>query len=275
MVERVQGPPVKTPPKAKEPSRDFLHLIPMIVVALAFLGIWELIFRLKIWEPFLFPGPAAVGQSLYDLWRDQVLLRAIGRTLSRLGVGFLISLVLGSILAFLMVHFARFGKGIQPYVLGLQTFPSIGWVPLALIWFGFSEAALLFVTIIGSLFAVTVSFADALRTVPPVYLKAARNMGSDGMDLILRVTVPAALPHLISAMKVGWSFAWRSLIGAEVIFASVGLGFLVNQGRENLNIAQVMGMMIVILIIGVLVDRVLFSRTHEWASRRRGLLPSH
>jgi NitT/TauT family transport system permease protein len=189
-------------------------------------------------------------------------------------VGFLISLVLGSILAFLMVHFATFGKGIQPYVLGLQTFPSIGWVPLALIWFGFSEAALLFVTIIGSLFSVTVSFADALRTVPPVYLKAARNMGSDGMDLILRVTVPAALPHLISAMKVGWSFAWRSLIGAEVIFASVGLGFLVNQGREELNIAQVMGMMIAILAIGVLVDRVLFSRTHEWASRRRGLIPS-
>src|SRR5436309_3057443 len=82
-------------------------------------------------------------------------------------------------------------------------------------------------------FAVTVSFADALRTVPPVYLKAARNMGSDGMDLILRVTVPAALPHLISAAKIGWSFAWRSLIGAEVIFATVGLGFLVNQGRDN------------------------------------------
>jgi NitT/TauT family transport system permease protein len=273
MVERIQGPPV-SPRKPRESSGRFLHLIPMIVVALAFLGIWEAVYRLKVWPSFLIPGPTAVANSLYDLWKEQVLVRAIGRTLGRLGVGFLISLVLGSILAFLMVHFATFGKGIQPYVLGLQTFPSIGWVPLALIWFGFSEAALLFVTIIGSLFSVTVSFADALRTVPPVYLKAARNMGSDGMDLILRVTVPAALPHLISAMKVGWSFAWRSLIGAEVIFASVGLGFLVNQGREELNIAQVMGMMIAILAIGVLVDRVLFSRTHEWASRRRGLIPS-
>ena len=275
MVERVQGPSVNRPRERRKSPRKFLHLIPMIVVAVASIGVWEAVFRLKVWPSFLFPGPADVALSLYDLWKQDILLRSIGRTLVRLGVGFLISLVLGSILAFLMVHFATFGKGIQPYVLGLQTFPSIGWVPLSLIWFGFSEAGLLFVTIIGSLFAVTVSFADALRTVPPVYLKAARNMGSDGMDLILRVTVPAALPHLISAMKVGWSFAWRSLIGAEVIFATVGLGFLVNQGREDLSIAQVMGVMIVILVIGVLVDRVLFSRTYEWASRRRGLLPSH
>jgi NitT/TauT family transport system permease protein len=247
----------------------------MIVVAVAFVGIWELIFRLGIWQPpFLFPGPAAVANSLYALWKVQGLVPAIGRTLVRLGVGFLISLVLGSILAFLMVHFATFGKGIQPYVLGLQTFPSIAWVPLSLIWFGFSEAALLFVTIAGSLFSITVSFADALRTVPPVYLKAARNMGSDGMDLILRVTVPAALPHLISAMKIGWSFSWRSLIGAEVIFASVGLGSLLSQQGEGVSIAQVMAIMIVILVIGVLVDRVLFSRTQEWASRRRGLIPS-
>lgn len=275
MVERVQDSPLKKPQKARESSRKFLHLIPMIVVALVFVGVWELVFRLRIVQPtFLFPGPAAVANSLYDLWKQQVLFPAIGRTLARLGVGFLISLVLGSILAFLMVHFATFGKGIQPYVLGLQTFPSIAWVPLSLIWFGFSEAALLFVTIVGSLFSITVSFADALRTVPPVYLRAARNMGSDGMDLILRVTVPAALPHLISAMKVGWSFAWRSLIGAEVVFASVGLGSLLSQGRENIHYEQVMGIMIAILAIGVLVDRVLFSRTHEWASRRRGLIPS-
>jgi NitT/TauT family transport system permease protein len=247
----------------------------MIVVAVAFVGIWELVFRLKIVQPpVLFPSPGAVANSLYALWKDQTLPEAIGRTLARLGVGFLISLVLGSILAFLMVHFATFGKGIQPYVLGLQTFPSIAWVPLSIIWFGFSEAALLFVTIVGSLFSISVSFADALRTVPPVYLRAARNMGSEGMDLILRVTVPAALPHLISAMKVGWSFAWRSLIGAEVVFASVGIGALVSQGREGFIYQQVMGMMLVILVIGVLVDRVLFSRTYEWASRRRGLMPS-
>lgn len=273
MVESTEAPALKPPPE-RWSARGFRHLIPMALVAVGVLGLWELIVRIQIWPRYLFPSPGEVANALVDLWNRAVLVRAIAATLSRLAVGFLLSLVLGALLAFTMVHFATFGKGIQPYVLGLQTFPSIAWVPLSLIWFGFSEAALLFVTIIGSLFAVTVSFADALRTVPPVYLRAARNMGSDGMDLILRVTVPAALPHLISAAKVGWSFAWRSLIGAEVIFATVGLGFLVNQGREVLNIPQVLGVMIVILVLGVLVDRWFFSRTQEWASRRRGLIPS-
>lgn len=271
MVEPAQTLAVK---RNREPrsTRNFRHLIPMVVVAVVFVSIWELIFRLQIWPSFLFPSPGQVGRVLLDFWNGTILFRAIGVTLVRLAVGFLISLVLGALLAFLMVHFVTFGKGIQPYVLGLQTFPSIGWVPLSLLWFGFSEAALLFVTIIGSLFAVSVSFVDALRTVPPVYLQAARNMGSDGMDLILRVTVPAALPHLISAAKVGWSFAWRSLIGAEVIFATVGLGFLLERGRDVGNIAQVMAVMVVIFVIGILVDRWAFSRTQEWASRRRGLL---
>jgi NitT/TauT family transport system permease protein len=254
---------------------NFAHLIPMVLVAVIFLALWETLVRLQIWPPYLLPTPTEVAESLVSLWSRGILVRSIAVTLSRLAVGFLLSLVLGALLAFSMVHFARFGKGIQPYVLGLQTFPSIAWVPLSIIWFGFSESALLFVTIIGSLFAITVSFADALRTVPPVYGKAARTMGCDGLDLLLLVTVPAALPHLISAAKVGWSFAWRSLIGAEVIFATVGLGFLVNSGREVLDIPQVLGVMIVILVLGVLVDRWIFSRTANWAARRRGLLGSH
>ncbi len=270
------APPMAAPAAAKRrPSRDFAHLVPMVLVAVGFLAIWEAVVRLHLFFPqessYLFPGPAAVGTALVDLWNRAALFRSIAATLSRLAVGFLLSLVLGSILALLMVHFATFGKGIQPYVLGLQTFPSIAWVPVSIVWFGFSEASLLFVTIVGSLFAVTVSVADALRTVPPIYLRAARNMGCDGMELILRVTVPATLPHLITSAKVGWSFAWRSLVGAEVIFATVGLGFLVESASEAPNIAQVMAVMFVILVLGVLVDRVVFSRSQEWVSRRWGL----
>ncbi len=208
-------PPVAPPAAEKRRrSRDFVHLIPMILVAVGFLAIWEIVVRLHLFFPkeygYLFPGPADVGAALVDLWNHAALVRSVGATLSRLAVGFLLSLVLGA----------------------------------------FSEASLLFVTIIGSLFAVTVSVADALRTVPPIYLKAARNMGCDGMDLILRVTVPATLPHLISSAKVGWSFAWRSLVGAEVIFATVGLGFLVESASEAPNIAQVMAVMFVILVLG-------------------------
>jgi len=158
MVESTQALSMK---RTREPrsNRNLRHLIPMVIVAVAFVALWELIVQLHIWERYLFPGPDDVARSLLDIWNRGLLLRSIAATLVRLSVGFLISLMLGAILAFLMVHFATFGKGIQPYVLGLQTFPSIAWVPLSLIWFGFSESALLFVTIIGSLFAVSVSFA--------------------------------------------------------------------------------------------------------------------
>ena len=272
MVEQ----PDKTPVVARNPERslawEFRHLVPMVAVAVVAVVIWDLIVRWGIWGPF-FPGPTDVGHALVVFWNSTRLVRAIAATLRRLAVGFLMSLVLGALLAFFMVRFATFGKGIQPYILGLQTFPSIAWVPLALIWFGLSETTLLFVTIIGSVFGVSIAFADALRTVPPLYLRAARNMGSDGMDLILRVTVPAALPHLISAAKVGWSFAWRSLIGAELIFATVGLGFLLESASSVPDIAGVMGVMIVILVIGIVVDQLLFTKTQEWANRRRGLVP--
>ena len=271
MVEqRAQAPTLRR--RERGLAWEFRHLIPMVAVAIAAIGLWELIVRWGIWG-LLFPGPTDVLHALADVWDNTRLIRAIAATLRRLAVAFLISLVLGALLAFFMVRFVTFGKGIQPYILGLQTFPSIAWVPLSLIWFGFSETTILFVVIVGSVFGVSISFADALRTVPPVYLQAARNMGSDGMDLILRVTVPAALPHLISAAKVGWSFAWRSLIGAEIIFASVGLGFLLNASASVADIAGVMGVMIVILIIGIVVDQLVFTKSQEWVNRRRGLLP--
>jgi sulfonate transport system permease protein len=270
MVEQPAQVPIVKHHRERSLAWEFRHLIPMVAIAIAAIAIWEGIVRWGIWGP-LFPGPTEVVRALADFWNSTRLVRAIVATLRRLAVGFLISLVLGALLAFIMVRFTTFGRGIQPYILGLQTFPSLAWVPLSIIWFGFSETTLLFVTIIGSVFGVSISFADALRTVPPVYLQAARNMGSDGMDLILRVTVPAALPHLISAAKVGWSFAWRSLIGAEIIFATVGLGFLLNTRATIPDIGGVMGVMLVILVIGIVVDQLAFSKIQEWASRRRGL----
>src|SRR5207253_9410818 len=119
------------------PARGVRHLIPVVAIARSAIAIWEPGFRSGVWG-FLFPGPTQVARALVDVWNSTRLVRAIVATLRRLAVGFLISLVLGALLAFLMVRFTTFGKGIQPYILGLQTFPSIAWVPLSLIWFGFS-----------------------------------------------------------------------------------------------------------------------------------------
>src|SRR5207302_4064371 len=120
----------------------------------------------------------------------------------------------------------------------------------------YRDAGILFVTVIGSVFSIAMGFADSFATVPPLYHKAARNMGVQGSRLLLRVTVPAATPQLVTAAKVGWSFAWRSLIGAEIIFASLGgLGFLLDQGRNYFDVAQVFATMILLIAIGVVIER--------------------
>ncbi len=243
---------------------------PLIVLAVLVLA-WEAAHRLHLYPDFLFPGPLDAARSLVALARSGQLLPSLTATLTRLGISFLLSLVLGAILAALLVLIPWLRRGVQPLLLGLQSLPGIAWVPVALLWFGFSENALYFVTVIGSVFAITMGFVDAFSLVPPLYAKAGRNMGVSGVRLLVRVTIPAATPHLVSSAKVGWSFAWRSLIGAEIVFASVGLGFLLNQGREFLNVAQVFGTMVAVLVLGSAFERLLFARLERFVRRRWGL----
>lgn len=248
-------------------------ILPIVVVFFAIFVAWAIMFRLNLWPQYLFPSPLQVLDKLVILWNQGSLVRGISVTIQRLLMAFSMSLMLGIALAFLMANFPTLGRGTQPYILGLQTLPSIAWVPLSILWFGYSESALLFVTIVGSVFSITISFTDAIKTVSPTYIRAARNMGCDGIELLYRVSIPASLPNLISGTKHGWSFAWRSLLGAEIIFATAGLGFLLNVGREFLDISQVIAMMVTILFLGILFERIIFNRIQEWVSRRWGLSP--
>lgn len=260
-------------PSAGVRSMHYLikNILPVIVVFFAIFIVWAIMFRLNLWPQYLFPSPLQVLDKLVALWNQGSLTRGIGITIQRLTVAFSLSLMLGIALAFLMANFPTLGRGTQPYILGLQTLPSIAWVPLGILWFGYSESALLFVTIVGSVFSITISFTDAIKTVPPTYIRAARNMGCDGIELLYRVSIPASLPNLISGTKQGWSFAWRSLLGAEIIFATAGLGFLLNVGREFLDISQVVAMMVTVLFLGILFERIIFNKIQEWVNRRWGL----
>ena len=158
--------------------------------------------------------------------------------------------------------------------LGLQTLPSVCWVPLALLWFGIREEAVLFVVVMGTLWAVVLAVQESVLNVPPLYLRAAQTMGSNGWHLWSRVILPAALPGVLSGMKQGWAFAWRSLMAAEifvVIVTGFGLGSLLNAGRELLRMDQVMGVMAVVMIVGLLADLIFFSPIESWLRRSRGL----
>jgi NitT/TauT family transport system permease protein len=143
-----------------------------------------------------------------------------------------------------------------------------------LLWFGIREEAVLFVVVMGTLWAVVIAVQESVLNVPPLYLRAAQTMGSNGWHLWSRVIFPAALPGVLSGMKQGWAFAWRSLMAAEifvVIVTGFGLGSLLNAGRELLRMDQVMGVMAVVMLVGLLADLVFFAPLERWLRRSRGL----
>jgi NitT/TauT family transport system permease protein len=145
--------------------------------------------------------------------------------------------------------------------ISLQSLPSICWIPLALLWFGRVSvtAPILFVTVMGSLFATIVTVADGIRNVPPLFSRAGRTLGARGPRLYFAVLLPAALPGVVSGLKVGWSFAWRSLMAAELIVSSGGLGFLLQRDREFGDADGVLGTIIVIIVMGLLVQEAVFA----------------
>src|SRR5262249_32313323 len=195
-------------------------------------------------------------------------------TLRRLILGYVIGLGIGLPLGLFTASFKFVEDTIGVLALGLQTLPSVCWVPLALIWFGQTEGAMLFVVIMGTVWSVVIATDTGVRNIPPIYARAARTMGSNRFHKWFHVILPASLPYLVSGMKQGWAFAWRSLMAAEIyvtILTGFGLGNLLHYGRELNAMEQVIGIMLLIVAIGLLVDRLLFLPWERFMHRRWGL----
>ena len=248
--------------------------ITAIIVFAALVAIWEVLVRAKVWSPVLVPSPLDVGKYLVDAIRDGSLVAASWVTLKRLLLGYAVSLAIGLPLGLLLARFKFFQDTLGLLALGVQTLPSVCWAPLALLWFGPTESAMFFIVIMGSLWSITLAMDSGVRNVPPIYARAARTMGSSGWHTWLTVILPASLPFLVSGMKQGWAFAWRSLMAAEIyiniIRTGFGLGQLLHNGREQLAMEQVIGIMIVVVVIGLLVDKILFSPIERFMHRRWG-----
>ena len=235
---------------------------------------WQLLVAANVWSAVLLPSPLSVARYLLGALADGSLLGAAWVTTRRLLAGYAIGLIIGLPLGLLTAQFQIFRDTIGLVALGLQTLPSICWVPLALLWLGQTESAMLFVVIMGSLWSVLIATETGVRTMPAIYVRAARTMGSRGMHTWLKVILPASLPFLVSGMKQGWAFAWRSLMAAEIyvtILTGFGLGQLLHYGRELHAMDQVIAVMLVIVLIGVLADKILFSPWERFLRRRWGL----
>jgi NitT/TauT family transport system permease protein len=204
--------------------------------------------------------------------RDGRLGAAILKSLSRLAWGYLLSAGIGVALGMAIARSRLLQLAVKPLVLGLQALPSICWLPLALLWFGLSERAIIFVVVMGSLLAIAIAAEDGVASVDPLLLRASGVLGIRGARFYLGVLIPAALPGIVTGLKLGWSFAWRALMAGELLFVAGGLGQLLQQGREVLDVAQVMAVMIAIVGVGSVVDQVLFRLLELRIRRRWGLV---
>jgi NitT/TauT family transport system permease protein len=243
----------------------------LLVFYAGLFGVWALLAYLKVWPPYLFPTPKGVGQALYAGFQDHSFLIAIAVSMRRVLIGYAISVVLGMILGFGLASSKFLEETMGGLLVSLQSLPSICWWPLALLWFGLSQNAILFVVVMGSLLSVTLAMEDGRKQMPKIYSMAGRNLGASGFQLFWHVLLPASLPFIVSGLKQGWAFAWRSLITAEMLYLSLGLGQILMMGRDLNDMSAVIAVMILIIAIGYVIDGLVFKSMESRLQRRWGL----
>src|ERR1700733_554809 len=257
--------------RAWRPSTPMKKLAKQAIFYGALIGLWALLAKLHIWPPYLFPPPWGVAHALRDGFSDHSFWIGIAVTMKRMLIGYTLSVVLGMVLG-LGVSSSKFlEETVGGLLVSLQSLPSICWIPLAVLWFGLTEKAILFVVLMGSLLSVTIAMEDGRKQMPKIYGMAGRNLGASGFRLFWSVLLPASLPFIVNGMKQGWAFAWRSLIQAEMIFLSLGLGQLLMMGRDLSDMNQVLAVMILIIVLGYLVDGLIFRTMERRLQQKYGL----
>jgi len=238
------------------------------------LAIWALLAKLKVWPPYVFPSPWGVLEALVAGFKDHSFWIAIAVSMKRMLLGYALSVVLGMILGLGVASNKFLEETVGGLLVSLQSLPSICWLPLAVLWFGLTEKAILFVVVMGSLLSVTIAMETGRHQIPKIYKMAGRNLGARRFRLFWHVLLPASLPYIVSGLKQGWAFAWRSLISGEMIFVSLGLGQLLMMGRDLNDMSLVIAVMILIIAIGYIVDGLVFKTIERRLQQKWGLTPA-
>jgi NitT/TauT family transport system permease protein len=251
------------------------RVVPPLLAATLVLLVWQLIFYARIKPDYVIPSPAMVWNSLVGLWQQGALQRGIWSSVSRALLGFSVSVAIGTPLGLLVAQVKPIRAALAPLLSGLQSLPSVAWVPFGIILFGLAPATIYTVVLLGAVPSIAVGMIAGIDQIPPLYHRVGRVLGARGPVAARHILLPAAMPGYVAGLKQGWAFAWRSLMAAELITQSArlgtGVGQLLDAGREQLDSTLVFGMIIVILLVGVAIDQVIFAPLERSVLRRRGL----
>jgi NitT/TauT family transport system permease protein len=248
----------------------------LLAIALV-LGAWQLFYLINFHgdtSTGLVKGPGAGLAGLWDQAQHAQLWQAIGNTVRTAVAGYLLAMLIGSLIGAIVSRIPPLRAATASIISGLQTMPSIAWFPFAIILFGTSESAILFVMVLGAAPSIANGLITGVDYTPVLLLRAGRTMGLRGVALYRHLILPASLPAYLAGLKQGWAFAWRSLMAGELLVIIVGnlsLGILLNNAQDNQDLTGAISIMIVILVIGIVVDTI-FTKTDLAVRRRRGLL---
>lgn len=245
-----------------------------IIFFLLLIAIWQGIVYLQIWPKSMIPSPYSVFNTLYLGFADMSLVHDLIASFRHLLIGLSISILLGTALGILLATVKTADETLGTMILALQSVPSIVWVPLAIIWFGFGETAIIFVVVIGGTFVMTMNIRTGVQNVSPIFLDAGRTMGAKGLDMFMRIVLPASIPYAVTGVRLAWAFSWRALMAAELLSTGPGLGFTLSYASDFNNMSLVIGIIIIIGVIGSLVDQLVFHRMERKVLQRWGLQKS-
>ncbi|GAA0701771.1 ABC transporter permease [Streptomyces thermocarboxydus] len=270
---------LETVQTSRKPFRQTLtqKVLPPVVAVALVLTVWQSLITFKVVDdPTKLPAPADVWQVVEKAWLQGELLGYIWTSVSRGLFGFCLALVIATPLGLLLARVKLIRAAIGPILSGLQSLPSVAWVPPAVIWLGLNNQMMYAVILLGAVPSIANGLLSGVDQVPPLFQRAGRTLGATGLKGTWHITLPAALPGYVAGLKQGWAFSWRSLMAAEIIASfpdlGVGLGQLLENGRNASDMAMVFEAILLILTVGIAVDLLIFSPLERRVLRTRGLM---
>lgn len=266
-----------TPTVARTPwwKRLGSSVLPPIVALVLIILIWQVVWASAILPEYQLPAPLVVWQSFLGIVSDGSIWSILWTSISRAFLGFLIALAIATPLGLLVAKVPLVRSAIGPLLSGLQSLPSVAWVPAAVLWFGLTDATIYFVVLLGSVPSIANGLVAGIDQIPPILPRVGRVLGARGLSAAWHVLLPAALPGYLAGCKQGWAFAWRSLMAAEIIAAGpalgLGLGAYLKQGSDFNDIAGVFSAVLLILVVGIGIELLVFRPLERRVLRARGL----
>lgn len=264
----VEVPATEARPRGRSARSMLAELVPFVVG----IAVWQLLSSLNVWPRVLFPSPIEVAQAFAADLASGVLLVNLGVSLKSLALGFLVGTAIAVPLGYLMGLNRASRDFFDPLVNLLQAIPGLAWIPFAILWFGLGQGAVTFIIVMSVFFPVLHNLLTGIRMVQPVLIEAVQTLGAGRAAVISHVIFPSTLPNLMTGVRLGIAFGFRSLVGGEMIASTDGLGYAIFNAQQYFQSARIVVGMLAIGITWLIMDRLILRPIEQRTTMRWGLV---